>query len=64
MPLQVGEAVVLAPTALILVPKEGSDWDDTPPSKELARLERRYVLMRTRRRITKDGGASVMVLDG
>jgi hypothetical protein len=27
-------------------------------------LARRYMLVKTRRRVTKDGGASILVLDG
>ncbi|KAG1755860.1 hypothetical protein EDB19DRAFT_1663375 [Suillus lakei] len=47
--LQTGEAIVLAPSGLG-VPK-------------LGQFGRRYVLMKTRRRVTRDGGASILVVD-
>lgn len=56
--------MVLAPTALILGPKTKADANgpSSEEPKELARLDRRYMLLRTRRRVTKDGGSSILVL--
>lgn len=64
--LQTGEAIVLAPSGLGVFP----DTPDTSrtgyaaPVPKLGQFGRRYVLMKTRRRITKDGGASILVVDG
>lgn len=64
--LQTGEAIVLAPSGLGVFP----DTPDTArtgyaaPVPKLGQFGRRYVLMKTRRRITKDGGASILVVDG
>jgi hypothetical protein len=57
---------VLAPSGLGVFP----DTPDTSrtgyaaPVPKLGQFGRRYVLMKTRRRITKDGGASILVVDG
>ncbi|KAL5508439.1 hypothetical protein ACEPAH_6058 [Sanghuangporus vaninii] len=51
--LQTGEAVVLAPSGLCM---SGSSED------EAEQLGRRYLIVRTRRRITQDGGSSIMVI--
>lgn len=64
--LQTGEAIVLAPSGLGVFP----DTPDTArtghvaPVPKLGQFGRRYVLMKTRRRITRDGGASILVVDG
>ncbi|KAH7930072.1 hypothetical protein BV22DRAFT_1079734 [Leucogyrophana mollusca] len=71
--LQTGEAIVLAPSGFGVFP------DGPPPSNgstvvankavpsnqtpKLNQFGRRYILMKTRRRVTKDGGASILVLD-
>ena len=51
--LQTGEAIILAPSAFI----SSSDGTAT-----LQPLGRRYFVVRTRDRVTKDGGASILVL--
>ena len=54
--LQTGEAIILAPSAFTA---------SLSPSDETAVLQplgRRYFVARTRDRVTKDGGASVLVL--
>ncbi|OCB84540.1 hypothetical protein A7U60_g8526 [Sanghuangporus baumii] len=51
--LQTGEAVVLAPSGLCM---SGSSED------EAEQIGRRYLIVRTRRRITQDGGSSIMVI--
>jgi hypothetical protein len=64
--LQTGEAIVLAPSGLGVFP----DTPDTArtgniaPVPKLGQFGRRYVLMKTRRKITRDGGASILVVDG
>ncbi|KII95332.1 hypothetical protein PLICRDRAFT_169996 [Plicaturopsis crispa FD-325 SS-3] len=58
--LKTGEAIILAPSGLgVLTDKTPG----APQSKTLAQFGRRYLLVKTRRRITADGGASVLVLD-
>ncbi|KAF8914057.1 hypothetical protein CPB84DRAFT_1861377 [Gymnopilus junonius] len=66
--LQTGHAIVLAPSAIGMFneaalgdsPKKIQHMDD---SKVLERFGRRYLIMKTRKRVTADGGASVLVLD-
>lgn len=55
--LQTGEAIVLAPSAL------GVFNDENGEHKALGQFGRRYMVMKTRRRVTADGGASILVLD-
>ena len=54
--LQTGEAIILAPSAFTtsLSPSDGA--------AALQPLGRRYFIARTRDRVTKDGGASILVL--
>lgn len=54
--LQTGEAIILSPSAFIA---SLSPLDGTPT---LQPLGRRYFVARTRDRITRDGGASILVL--
>jgi len=65
---QTGEAILLAPSGMGVFP----DLPDTAtvrpgsvvtPVPKLNQLGRRYVLVKTRRRVTKDGGASILVVD-
>jgi hypothetical protein len=65
---QTGEAILLAPSGLGVFP----DVPDTatarpglvvPTVPKLNQFGRRYVLVKTRRRVTKDGGASILVVD-
>ncbi|KAI6033696.1 hypothetical protein BKA83DRAFT_4179910 [Pisolithus microcarpus] len=73
--LKTGEALVLAPSGLGVFPddecctkeKPGATDSGKQCAKEnaplkLAQFGRRFLLMKTRARITKDGGASVLVL--
>jgi len=52
---QTGEAVVLAPSALVTK-------KDTTASDGVGHLGRRYMVVKTRRRVTADGGASILVM--
>ncbi|KDQ29197.1 hypothetical protein PLEOSDRAFT_1112157 [Pleurotus ostreatus PC15] len=56
--LQTGEALIIAPSAL------GCFEEDGPPdlSMPVSRLGRRYMIMKTRARVTADGGASLLVV--
>ncbi|RPD66711.1 hypothetical protein L226DRAFT_498247 [Lentinus tigrinus ALCF2SS1-7] len=58
--LKTGEAVILAPSGLGKFPSAGKTFSGNP---ELTQFGRRYLLARTRRRITADGGASRMVIE-
>jgi hypothetical protein len=67
--VQTGEAIVLAPSGLGVFPQDESTGSrrtqgDTGPVLELGHFGRRYILMKTRARVTKDGGASVLVIPG
>jgi hypothetical protein len=55
---QTGQAIVLAPSALT------TSVASVAGSSEmiLSRLGRRYIIMKTRQRVTSDGGASLLVL--
>ncbi|KAL0949678.1 hypothetical protein HGRIS_009716 [Hohenbuehelia grisea] len=59
--LKTGQAILLAPAALGMFPPS---WTSSPSDKlMLDQLGRRYIILKTRRRVTADGGASVLVLD-
>ncbi|KAI6110773.1 hypothetical protein EDD16DRAFT_1609606 [Pisolithus croceorrhizus] len=69
--LKTGEALVLAPSGLGVFPDDDLEKSGTDTGKQCARANiplrlgqfgRRFLLMKTRARITKDGGASVLVL--
>ncbi|KAJ3490105.1 hypothetical protein NLI96_g1681 [Meripilus lineatus] len=60
--LQTGEAIVLAPSGLAVVKDPQAQIIDGVPGRVLSQLGRRYILMKTRRRVTKDGGGSILVL--
>ncbi|KAF9008922.1 hypothetical protein BDQ17DRAFT_1301128 [Cyathus striatus] len=61
--LQTGQAIILAASALgIFVPINNTD-ENKPQNISLTHFGRRYLVMKTRRRITADGGKSVLVLD-
>ncbi|KAG5648683.1 hypothetical protein DXG03_000029 [Asterophora parasitica] len=53
--LQAGQAIVLAPSALGVF-SHGNN-------RILSQLGRRYLVMKTRKRVTRDGGASILVLE-
>ena len=57
---QTGQAIVLAPSALTTA--EGSTTVVSSFGTVLSRLGRRYMIMKTRQRVTLDGGASLLVL--
>ncbi|KAF8165199.1 hypothetical protein B0H34DRAFT_649079 [Crassisporium funariophilum] len=66
--LQTGQAIVLAPSGIgLFTHTENDDVDGSKPklsnNKVLSHFGRRYIVMKTRRRVTADGGASVLVLD-
>ncbi|KAF9247148.1 hypothetical protein BU15DRAFT_84696 [Melanogaster broomeanus] len=69
--LETGEAIVLAPSGFGVFPDGPSPvaaqgTPKTAPSSQILKLNqfgRRYVLMKTRRRVTKDGGASILVVE-
>ncbi|KAI0796532.1 hypothetical protein C8Q75DRAFT_198887 [Abortiporus biennis] len=61
--LKTGEAIVLAPSGLGMVPPPPINGKSTTSSARIAGpLGRRFILMKTRRRVTRDGGASILVL--
>lgn len=69
--MQTGEAIVLAPSGFGVFP-DGSQASATQGthrtvvSNQIPKLNqfgRRYILMKTRRRVTKDGGASLLVVE-
>ncbi|KDQ64690.1 hypothetical protein JAAARDRAFT_187994 [Jaapia argillacea MUCL 33604] len=59
--LKTGEAIVLAPSGLGVV-RDGADDGTVNGNTGLREFGRRYLLMKTRRRVTADGGASVMAM--
>ena len=65
--LQTGHSIVLAPSGIGLLKISESNVDvdqhHSPKTKEITRFGRRYLLMKTRKRVTADGGASILVLD-
>ncbi|KAL6298094.1 hypothetical protein BKA93DRAFT_888717 [Sparassis latifolia] len=58
--LRTGEAIVLAPSGLGVFARR--DADGAPAARELGQFGRRYLLVKTRQRVTTDGGASVLVV--
>ncbi|KAL4241198.1 hypothetical protein ABKN59_000322 [Abortiporus biennis] len=59
--LQTGHAIVLAPTALRVVAENGVYFENT--QDRVRQFGRAWMLVATRRRVTKDGGASIMVVN-
>ena len=55
--IQTGEAIVLAPSGLESV--DTGRYNE----KDLSLYGRRWISVKTRMRITKDGGASILVVD-
>ncbi|KAF4602216.1 hypothetical protein EYR40_005420 [Pleurotus pulmonarius] len=55
--LGTGEALIIAPSALGCFKEQG--WSD---EGTVSRLGRRYMIMKTRARVTADGGASLLVV--
>ena len=69
--LKTGEALLFAPTAVLMrEPSAANGWtEDDPAAPLVARakttsLGRGWVLMKTRQRVTLDGGASVLATRG
>ncbi|KAF8665798.1 hypothetical protein AX16_000243 [Volvariella volvacea WC 439] len=58
--LQTGQAMVVAPSGLKIKPLLNLGTDDPVPRVE--QFGRSYMLVMTRRRVTKDGGASVLAV--
>ncbi|KAL4075519.1 hypothetical protein J3A83DRAFT_4485116 [Scleroderma citrinum] len=61
--LETGEAIVLAPSGFGVFPDApagGAKWSIAIP--QLNQFGRRYILMKTRRRVTQDGGSSILVI--
>ncbi|KAG8885147.1 hypothetical protein FRB97_001965 [Tulasnella sp. 331] len=56
--LQTGQAIVLAPAGLGVFKKGG----ETDTKRHVASFGRRWLVVKTRRRLTKDGGASILVV--
>ena len=54
--LQTGEAIILSPSAFTTSPSPLGETATLQP------LGRRYIVARTRDRVTRDGGASILVL--
>ncbi|TFY80819.1 hypothetical protein EWM64_g3199 [Hericium alpestre] len=65
--LKTGEAIVLAPSGLCIFQTaavKGQDSDgDNKPKRVLGQFGRRFILVRTRKRITHDGGASLLAVE-
>ena len=63
--LQTGRALVLCPTGLGLFPttKRTASGKTNKGPPQIAQLGRRYMLIKTRQRVTVDGGASIMAVD-
>jgi len=60
--LQTGQAIVLAPSGIGLF--ETSEHEGQSSSEKiLSHFGRRYIVMKTRQRVTADGGASILVLN-
>jgi hypothetical protein len=61
--LQTGHSIVLAPSGIGLLKISESNVDvDQHQTKEITRFGRRYLLVKMRKRVTADGGASILVL--
>ncbi|KAG8688262.1 hypothetical protein FRC09_013006 [Ceratobasidium sp. 395] len=61
--LKTGQAIVISPACIAAFtsaspPTAGS----TANKKSVAQLSRRYLVIKTRKRLTNDGGASIMVV--
>lgn len=72
--LQTGHALILAPAGLGVFPDEPAEAPSgegeegngeasrASPAKSIGHIGRRYLIMKTRRRITTDGGASILAV--
>ncbi|KAG8891632.1 hypothetical protein FRC01_014600, partial [Tulasnella sp. 417] len=55
-----GQAIVLAPGGLGVFNKPGTDPEQ--PERHVTTFGRRYLLLKTRKRVTADGGASILAI--
>ncbi|KAG1732028.1 uncharacterized protein EDB91DRAFT_1251964 [Suillus paluster] len=68
--LQTGQAIILAPSGLGVFPEDAEIRGatrikgHTAPVLKLTQFGRRYIIMKTRARVTKDGGRSVLIVSG
>ncbi|KZT12865.1 uncharacterized protein LAESUDRAFT_808383 [Laetiporus sulphureus 93-53] len=60
--LRTGEAIVLAPSGLGMVRDTREDDARTGNLKRLTQFGRRYLIIKSRQRITADGGTSILVV--
>ncbi|KAG8913660.1 hypothetical protein FRC00_000405 [Tulasnella sp. 408] len=58
--LKTGQAIVLASGGLGVFTKPGSDPEK--PEQYVTTFGRRYLLLKTRKRVTADGGASILAI--
>ncbi|KAI0952581.1 hypothetical protein AcV7_008333 [Taiwanofungus camphoratus] len=61
--LKTGQAIVLAPAGLGVLINKSRSSQEMFSNRHLCQFGRRYLLIKSRRRITADGGASVLVVD-
>ncbi|KIM68689.1 hypothetical protein SCLCIDRAFT_1208887 [Scleroderma citrinum Foug A] len=61
--LETGEAIVLAPSGFGVFPDAPAGGKSSVAVPKLNQFGRRYLLMKTRRRVTQDGGSSILVID-
>ncbi|KDQ64702.1 hypothetical protein JAAARDRAFT_116727 [Jaapia argillacea MUCL 33604] len=62
--LRTGEAIVLAPSGLgTFLDSSSTDTKQVHGRRVLGQFGRRYMVMRTRQRVTADGGASILVVN-
>jgi len=54
--LQTGEAIVIAPSGLATFPSSTGE-------EKVGQIGRRYLIVKTRKRVTQDGGASIRVVN-
>ncbi|CAE7198101.1 unnamed protein product [Rhizoctonia solani] len=58
-----GQALVISPACIAaFTPSTPPTTGSTPSKKSVAQLSRRYLIIKTRKRLTNDGGASIMVV--
>ncbi|CAE6448324.1 unnamed protein product [Rhizoctonia solani] len=61
--LKTGQALVISPACIAaFTPSTPPTTGSTPNRKTVAQLSRRYLIIKTRKRLTNDGGASIMVV--
>ncbi|KAB5592355.1 hypothetical protein CTheo_4179 [Ceratobasidium theobromae] len=61
--LKTGQALVISPACIAaFAPLNPPTSGSAAPKKTVAQLSRRYLIIKTRKRLTNDGGASIMVI--